>query len=806
MSNRSLYSHLFYIFAIEGALSVIWLLLIPSEDRFISIGRLLLICAIAFPSLFFIYLGYSPPKNIRKLERPEYILAFLVFSLALSVVLFALRYANPEKILPYFERLRPLLLYGILVFFQFFICLLYSSKGFHLLRLAVFKPTYVSVITVFVFLLGVFSLVATTRLGVTFDPAYWGEPGVPILGWQFALVLITGGGVYYLAFYLQKDTLDIVLPITIYICAALVWLSVPMDIVENSFYMPITAPTYDPLPYSDSIYYDQMAQSLLIGHPYLGVIPLRPLYIFLLTIFHMIMGENYSQILIAQTLVMAFIPVILYFLGRKLHSSVAGISVAFFFIFRELTSLLVSSNTRVTNARMILTDLPTLLMLLISCLFMIRWLESQRKKDAFVSGGVFGLLLLFRTQSVLIFPFVAIVAFLILSSKQEKTFLKQILIVLAGLAITLLPWGIHNYIEPINTESNVAFQTNFFGDHYVAFGNIDRASYDFEGKGPASVLLEIAIKDPKHVFWFISNHFLAIQVNSIMAFPLFEVYNGLFEPINLYWVNWDGQLAWYNSVLVVFYLMVIAFGIGATWRRWRWIALLPLCYSVGYATATAIARFSSWRYDFPSDWIAYFYFCIGFAELLRYAVILFGGDDKFVSVTKRQNIKHRNSLGKFFTLSLIFAFVGSIPWAIKGLFSMRYPDQTREFLLAKIEMTDYDLSREELSDFLSQEDAFIQVGRLLYPRYFFADKGLISTNPSPAYASREYPRFGFYLLNENSMAIVFPSTIIVNPFPHAEDVIVLGCQYNDYVEARLIVFPELGIFYTGLDLTEPCLP
>ena len=42
-------------------------------------------------------------------------------------------------------------------------------------------------------------------------------------------------------------------------------------------------------------------------------------------------------------------------------------------------------------------------------------------------------------------------------------------------------------------------------------------------------------------------------------------------------------------------------------------------------------------------------------------------------------------------------------------------------------------------------------GRVLYPRYFSRNDGLASTNPSPAYASRDYPRTGFYFLTLGEM-------------------------------------------------------
>ena len=94
-----------------------------------------------------------------------------------------------------------------------------------------------------------------------------------------------------------------------------------------------------PFPYSDAGFYDYLSQSLLIGTNYLGGIPPRPLYVTFLAILHFFFGQNYPAIIAAQTLVLAFFPVTLYFLAKKLHTPAAGVTVALFAIFRELVGL-----------------------------------------------------------------------------------------------------------------------------------------------------------------------------------------------------------------------------------------------------------------------------------------------------------------------------------------------------------------------------------------------------------------------------------------------------------------------------------
>jgi hypothetical protein len=93
----------------------------------------------------------------------------------------------------------------------------------------------------------------------------------------------------------------------------------------------------------------------------------------------------------------------------------------------------------------------------------------------------------------------------------------------------------------------------------------------------------------------------------------------------------------------------------------------------------------------------------------------------------------------------------------------------------------------------------------VYPRFFSKDNGIPSAHPWAAYALREYPRIGFLFLNQRSISAVLP-TKKISDFPHAADAIILGCRGEDYVDVRLIAFPELGRLYSSMPLTEVCSP
>jgi hypothetical protein len=472
--------------------------------------------------------------------------------------------------------------------------------------------------------------------------------------------------------------------------------------------------------------------------------------------------------------------------------------------------LLVSSNTRVSNTKTLLVDLPTLLLLILACFFTIRWLEQKDLKSALVAGGTFGLLLLLRTQSLLILPFILLASLLVFGWKSKHFYLLTSFFFL-GLLVTITPWLIHNYLQTGELAFDATFQYATIASQYAYTGNLDIGNFDFEGKGVARILLEFALKDPGFVFGFITNHFLATQVNSLLALPLFKTYNGLFEPLNLYWMSWDGNLEWYNLLLVLFYLAVIAIGLGSAWKRWRWIGLLPLAFSAGYSLATAVGRFSGWRYDFPADWIAYFYFGIGFAELLLQSALAFGARDHWLNNSVTDNTDRdpiapsRRAFPMVILYAGLFALIGALPWIGEKIASPRYPDQSKELLGQKLVALSRSPSLEEIEAFVAQPESFLQIGRVVYPRFFGRDDGLSSTNPWPSYAIRDFPRLGFLLLNQRSQSVVFP-TKRIGEFPHAADAVVLGCQRGNYVEARLVAFPEMDVIYFSEPFTEECSP
>jgi Dolichyl-phosphate-mannose-protein mannosyltransferase len=554
-----------------------------------------------------------------------------------------------------------------------------------------------------------------------------------------------------------------------------------------------------------------MAQSLLIGYPYLGDIPTRPLYIVLLSFLHRLAGERYNLIIAGQTLILAVIPVLLYYLGKKLHSRTAGVIIALFAIFRELTSLLISSQTRVSNTKTLLVDLPTLLLILAAILLALRWLERKNWRSGLIAGGIFGVLLLLRTQSLLILPVLFLLVILTFGMR-DRNWIPALAFFLAGFAITVAPWLLHNYLKSGQLTFDAPFEYQVVASQYKYTGNLDLQNVDLQGKSLAGILLTFALHDPKFVLGFITTHFLSTQINGVLALPLIESYNGLSAPLNLYWMSWDGSLSWYNMALLIIYLLIIAAGLGAVWKRLHWLGLVPLAFSIGYSLANGVGRFSGWRYDLPADWISYFYFGIGTAEIFCIFALIFGAKSEklFTSILDNRpyDLKWNKGLFVICAITGAFAIIGALPWMVEGLAAPRYSGQTPTQLMTTLSdstaVQNLGVNRTQIEMFSGDPQTTLQIGRVLYPRFFTRNQGLASSHPWPAYAPRDFPRVGFVMINQSQQNLVFPSRTIPDPFPSASDAIVLGCQRTDYLEVRLILFPDSGAAYMSTPLNVPC--
>ncbi|MBV6394681.1 MAG: hypothetical protein HFACDABA_00247 [Anaerolineales bacterium] len=807
-----LWFRFFFLCIVEGLAALAALLAIPGEG--LSPARLTLAGLLVFilASLTWLFLRarnvnwrmrWLNPAARPGLFRVALTLAALLF-LTSGLILFLLRYLAPETTASYLVRAQPVLIYLIVLSGQSIFWLAWIIHGIHFENLKAQKSLIRPAAIFLCIFMVVWATVHFTGLGITEDTSYWAEPGVPILGWQFALALLIGFFFLFRSILREPRRSDTMISLVLWLLAVMMWMSVPLSILKNSSYAPIQPPTNQPLPNSDAVLYDSAAQSLLAGNGFLREIPPRPLYILLLTGLHALFGQDYGRIVFGQTLLLALFPVVLYFLAKRLHSRAAGVIVALLAIFRELTSLWVSSETRVVNSKMLLADFVTTLALAAYLLLILRWLKDKRGSNlfAFIGGGALGILLLLRTQSAFLAPGIILLALLSLWPDWKRWILNSVIFAL-GMILAVSPWLARNYAVTGQASLDDPAQILMVASLYSG-GTPTSNNGLFVGQTPDEIsarILDIILQRPAYVAYFIANHFLANTIDALLVLPIFARYDGLTAPLHVYWFEWKTYLTPLNQFLIFIYLLVIALGLAAAWKRLRWLGLLPLIFFIFYTASTSLARISGWRYIFPADWVSYFYFGIGSVEILTGLLTLFNVDSLRLSSDPEPASPRRPvSPARAILVACALLLAGSLP----SLAEHASANQIAS-LCADLSCFDsYNVSASQIESFLAQPGAATLTGRVLYPRYFGRNDGLPSTNPSPAYAPRDYPRTGFYFLVPGDMKLAVLPMKGAQPFPNAADAYLLGCQRDRYIEVKMIIFLKDGLTYTNGNLTDLC--
>ena len=791
--------------AFEALLTLLVTARVPSEGG-PSAARLTILLAPAAVCAACTHMAFRRPLTLEQASAAPAALPLAgVVGLAAAGGLFLLRYLEPEKLLPFYERLSPVLCLVLVLSLQSIAFFRWKDHGVHpeavSSRAAVWRlaaPVAAGLLVLAVF-------IAWTRIGLTPDTAYWGEPGVPILAWHGVLAVLVGFGALLAGTRNTSRSLHRVtralIPVAIWAFAFALWMSVPTSVLQNSFYAPITPPDFQPYPYSDAGFYDYLAQSVNIGTAYLGRIPPRPLYVLFLATTHEIAGQNYRAILAMQSALLASLPVALYFLGRMVHSTAAGIAAALLAMFRETVALWVSSTTRVANSKILTTDLPTTLAVVCLTLLVLAWLQRPSRRGALILGGAFGLLLLLRTQAVMILPLLLLVVWLVFMERGRNPW-PAIGLVLLAIALTLTPWLVHNYQVAGRLAFDDPAQLAIVYSQYAFTGHLDTSQFDIRSTDFFGRLLGFVVENPIYVANFVAAHFFNTLIGGLLALPLIEEFSGLQAPVNVYWTSWNGSLAWYNVVLLLVYLVLVAIGLGASWKRLRWAGLIPLAVALAYAFSNGVARFSGWRYNLPADWVVYFFAAIGAMEVLAWLMLLFGVEERrlFTPGSPQEPPGDAVSLRSSLLILALFVAAGSTPWVAKGLRSPLYVSDRAAYTDA---LATQGIDRQEVELFLDQRAATLEVGRLLFPRFLRRDVGLSSTHPWPAYAVREFPRLAFILLNESALQAIFP-TRTPTPFPPGAETVLLACKRTDHLDVRLVWFVSTSELHQSGSLTEPC--
>ena len=825
-----------FIAGLEGILTVIILTRNPSEaESIVAFGlssqRLLIVAGCFILALFFLviavahlYQSVSWNKTLnRKPDLLRYVLALtVIFEIVTFHILFLIPDYHFPKLSEYISRLKPIFLWFALVFLQTFILL--TIFGYLSNVKLIYSKFNITILIILLSLGLIWGLIALTGIGVTPDEFYWNVAGVPLLSWQ---VWVAIGITLFVWFLISKLTnkkqfskfTSFTIFIGIWVITAVVWIKTPMTPTFNAPgpYLP----SNEFYPFVDAALFDLGAQSALYGKGiFYGAFNDRSLLSGFLAITHMFFGQSYSKVVGVQSAIYAVFPALLYLVGKKLHSNAAGVFVAILAIFKGTNSIFGGKFISTSHPKLMLTEFPTGIILILFSLFLVLWLYGKGSKKYYLAGmgASIGTGILLRHNAFFLFPAFFALGIAIWKWRWKHA-LRDTTLVLGAFFITISPWMWRNQRVAGEPFFFLAQFNRVIEERYLPQSHIEQNKTVSNYTPRALTNRTLTSRTEKtnlielNQYHFIPKHFMHNLITSVLVLPPSPVLDDLRRAVEKYpyWgriENMDvGDISVPLGIFLALNLTVLSIGFGASWKRIGKISLTPLVVFLFYSLANAFARTSGGRYVVPIDWVIYLYFAIGLVEILQFSITTLGfqtytffelKDVKYSSDHPSQKIDWKKT--GLITLPF-FLLVSTLPLIEFTSPGAKSPDSP-ELLIQQLDKTFFfetsGLSRSEVEDFLGNPEALILSGRGLYPRYYSYDQGEpILPNQITPYTSREFPRLVFTLLLPNGeKPIWLPFEDPKLRFPDAAEVIVAGCRVNqsnilvsylNYIDAVFVV-------------------
>lgn len=766
-------------------------------------------------------------------------------------------------------RLSPLFFWVTALGIQTVLILPFLRFGFHWSSLEVDRKGLKVCAGLFGLLLLIWGVVAWTGIGLQPDLVGWDDPGVPLLPLQVLLAWIAGVVVLSISVAItpsmgrgttetgsvpRERNLDIIISVILFVLAVWLWQSQPL---VSDFFAPLPRhPNYELYPYSDAANHDVIAQNLLVGEGYPGI-SRKPLYAFSLFIYHLISGQDYRAIVALQVVLLATFPVILFWITKNLHHRASAVILAILIILRERNAIALSGIIRVSHSKLMMAGLPAAVGVTLLALIMIQWMRTPGKNryHPVLAGGVLGFLLLIRPQVVILVPMILV---LMIARYWRKTsrWLVAGSLMLVGLCLSLLPWMLRSWNMTGRFILNDPNQTAFLTQQYnlsPGEGQLTRAPGeslgDFEQR-VKSEIVDYILENPGDVAGFVSAHFVHNLVENVLPLPhtpwasyrfdsdLFPQWRDHFDRLwidccwlNAYveslsiWDGWDGRLTPVSIGATMINLALIAIGIASTWRFNRTAVWVPIMINIAYNISTAIGRYSGWRLIIPADWVVLLFFSIGIGQLSIWFARYFGrtyalslkllfshtlSKDHGVGRSGWRNYPLFTRTGLGIAMGILVIAVGML--LPEMLAEPKYKLVTKSWAVDEIRsgniMAGTEIADSQLmTDYLQSENSTVLNGRALYPRYFHAGEGE-TAHGWPAYAQRDFERLGFYIVGPVNANVVLSQISPSVEFPNASEVIVIGCQMEDYIDALAVIFvePKSRTIFRAPYSDAPCMP
>lgn len=671
---------------------------------------------------------------------------------------------------------------------------------------------------------GCFYIAVTTGLGLESQSRTFYRQGVSLLEGHLLIPLFV---IYLLlpvfSIFEKKISGKKAIAFSVAACIVIwcitVWLWQTTDFEGRSYFAPaLRPPNYNFYPSSDAENYDLLAQSVLLGNGFRnGLTVVRPLYAAFLALLHFIFGNDYMLLTNGQIVVLALIPMLVFLIGKHLRHTAAGLVVSAWIIWREIYSIRVTHLVQVSNSRLLMSDLPTMLLVVLIIFCVIKWYKrGQEETRSLLCGGMVGTAMLLRTQCFVLIPDLWIV--FLFSKKNKSQIMRSVLFSVIGLAIVFLPWTIWQKIHPNDTVNKDVSE-----DQYLV--SLYRTAAEETDKSKS--IFQLISEHPLEIIRSISSHFLNNEISSFLILPV-----RLIKPIEAEQLIYDDDLFWYrenaretienNLPLISVYLLIVSFGVITAVRKNGFGGLIPFLFHIVYNLGNAFALTSGFRFILPVDWVIFFYFGLGAIavfdvwnrlslfdfrqketiEIIPETEVLDTTDEK-IEDTKVPEINTdplgffpakrslpdtgtRRQVLSFTGAVLLLTLIGALLPLCEKIIPRHFSQKTSEQIKTEWIASDGQSLPANLSQYNEKELVYLE-GRAFYPRFYKAGEG-DSGGSSIAKRGLDYDRLVWMFHDQQVHVLCCPLTeeqvksMTSLPFPDPIDVVVVGIPKEDYVE------------------------
>ena len=654
--------------------------------------------------------------------------------------------------------------------------------------------------------IGLLAWAASVRVvGMTTEEDFWYGAGVPVLTIQVliaALVSLFFSMLWKKFRGSQRGNISIradwVIFIIIWIITAWLWVGQSAR-PDFNISRPVP-PNQEQYPDYDSKFYDITGQYALIGQGLNnGVFYDRMLYPAFLVYLHILGGQDYGTLMAIQTGILAVFPALSYLLGKRLHSRPIGMGLAVLLSMRGLNSIALGGIIDTSHQKHMMTDFPTGTLILLACLLIVKWVQSQGRGwvHAGLAGGVIGLTTLLRPHALGLVGVLALLIFIVYR-QRARLWVSMGVLVMATIAASILPWSQFGGHDASLDELYFKRIKEVIRKRYPEFPLPgEGSSLPVTRAVTSPIKARLAQQEPKSMPDFVIDNFLNNLVTSTQTLPAtpywWELRKLVRESENYWKPYWDGGLSQWASLFLPLDLALVALGIAVAWKRARLSGMIPLLAMLAFFVMNALARTSGGRYLVPVDWVLILYYFFGLMWLWEMVIAFFGqklfSPETLQGMQDIQPLSRRRTALQVLGMVLLFVALGSLIPLSGSLFEQRYPPTAKKKLGMQFVSQvgqEAGISQADIKAFIAHPGARIIQGRILYPRLFDRDVG----NPISMfdyYHPRLYPHMVMVVLGPRGETWVWLPVSTTPKLPNASDAIVLGCREGGYVQAWAIL-------------------